>query len=750
MRSIAFVLLVCSLGNSLADAQVSDPRPELAELRDRKELGEIGRVLGRLGRPDPIAEIRRVLRNLGAPDAELRDFDKKTRKALKLARRRRGVPKAIVDRLRQVAAKLASRLPKLGEDERADLAFEIVALDASNAAAQKALDHSLVDGVWRDAEGHARSKRVAEIRAAVRRAMDFDPKFEVVETTHPLHKQLGHGKSLELRLGKLKIFSTLPRERSTTIVRNAMRAHALGEWLVSNKFEVRCAREDCTWVIIESAEDYEKAVVEAVKGGHLDSAHVEDAKHWVCFHDSRGWTTVDHTSDSYAQRTLVSQFVGRRDLVPFIRAGLCNWVCETVLGQPAIDIVVFETESQGKTASKVVRKTKRVAAETYRKAGSYGRREWMKWLVETGTSPGLVSLFVDQAGRLRGKELTKCTLLVEYWIELGPMLQLVADLSRGEDKSGPAFVPFFVGATGSKLEDFEADWREWLLGTPPSLVDRLARKEPSAKESARARDALRYLSKIRHRAYAGEHMQEYYEVESLEPKSTPLFDPALSAKALQLAEHLDKAGSIEQSEAVLAELDSMKPSGAWRLAAGLVDLTSTGPKASIDRWMGSALHRANLLDPALVGIGWAESRDVVVCDASSLMGGSVGYWAITWPAHKASDIPRTHARVDMLPVVKKKATQLGYPISLHLSYAVARGKGFDVKLELRAGTSGGKKVDCWFSTPSKPLNRQAVPRRTWYLVPKAPLEPNTTYHVRGTILGPEVYNLRWFFKTRAK
>src|SRR5262249_52469612 len=62
----------------------------------------------------------------------------------------------------------------------------------------------------------------------------------------------------------------------------------------------------------------------------------------------------------------------------------------------------------------------------------------------------------------------------------------------------------------------------------------------------------------------------------------------------------------------------------------------------------------------------------------------------------------------------------------------------------------GKEVDFWVSTPEKPLNPNK-PLRSIYLVPREPLNPETTYEVTisAEVLG-EPWNRSWKFTTAKK
>ena len=454
-------------------------------------------------------------------------------------------------------------------------------------------------------------------------------------------------------------------------------------------------------------------------------------------------------SDLYSQAMLLSDFADSRKMPNFLAAGLCNWTSETMLGDKMPDIVVFETEEARTIAATKAKRTNRVDPATYRKAGTYGGREWMKWLVSQGSAPGMPACFVDELGKLRGKELVKCTLVAEHWIETGSLIRLIRALNRGEDKSGFAFVKVFEQATDLKIAEFEEDWQRWLMGSEPSLVERIT-PEPTTKLDPNTEKALSHLEQLRKLAFAGEHMREHYAADSLVERAAIHYHADLSAQALRLAEHLAEKDAATDDDSVAkaeASLDELRAGGSWRVAPELIDLASGGAKESIDFWMASIYQRASLLDPSLLGIGFAKSGVVAIADAGSLVNDAEGFWAITWPPNKAKRVPIRHAELSPNPVPSVEPGTLGYPITLHLGPDVLKGLGFKVQLELHRDRRTGPLVDCWDVDAEQADEPTLGTRRVWSLIPKAPLVRGKSYHVRAVIHGVETWTLRWSFRT---
>lgn len=357
-------------------------------------------------------DLRRVLRNLGASSTLLSKNDAQCARVLGKRKKPRALRARSLEALRALVKELAARLPRLGEDARFDLAFELVTLDSSCADAHRALGRKLVRGVdgredWLDEEQQKRRARIDELRAAVRKVTAREPEVEVREVEEPVHQTLDRGASVELRHGKIRFVSPLPETRSRTIFRNALRTAALMEFLISGKLEVHRAREGYRSVLVDNRADYESSIDRAQIDGGIDAARATHAKSWSCYHDKRGYTLQRLYSDIFASALLCYHYSYSRDMAPFFRAGLCTWACEAVLGRPMPDVVVQRRERVGATGVSRERRTGEIDPVTYRDAGTYGRRKWLEWLVATGAAPSIVECFEVEIGKIRGKELAK-------------------------------------------------------------------------------------------------------------------------------------------------------------------------------------------------------------------------------------------------------------------------------------------------------------------------------------------------------
>ena len=139
-------------------------------------------------------------------------------------------------------------------------------------------------------------------------------------------------------------------------------------------------------------------------------------------------------------------------------------------------------------------------------------------------------------------------------------------------------------------------------------------------------------------------------------------------------------------------------------------------------------------------VSWGLHKDIAVLDSGSLAGPWPYESIAVWPPPGAIDVPRRFEAEIPNPVPGADQSQWGYPITLQtfgLDYPP------DVKLTL---FDGGKKVDCFYSTPVKPTNPEIAPKGAYCLIPKRVLDPKTTYEARAynPILKE---NLSWSFKT---
>ncbi|MCA8970581.1 MAG: hypothetical protein KDC95_12380 [Planctomycetes bacterium] len=752
---------------ALCACVVAAPQEELASKSQREAIAKIRLELASLGQRDAVVGLRRSLRNLGAKSDELEESDGACTKALAKRRAPKAVPKRVVMSIEKIVDDLGSRLNELEGDSKIQLAFEVLAFDSRHAAANAVLGRERVevDGriFWWDEEDKKREARRDEIRAAVLTAKRFDPEIEVETSTHEVLEGLGEKDCLRLRFENLSFFTVLEEKRAVAILRDAMRAAAFGEWLISGRSEVERAESGYTWVLVDG-DDYAAVVDSAAKSKGIDPKNAPHAKRWASFHDRRGWEVLRHEDDEYVKTLCVVDLLWGRRMPPFLRAGLCNWSCEAVIGAKMPDIVQVETEHVDGTKASMLRLTGGIDPATYRRAGTYGTREWMSWLVQQGSAPSIVECFTAQMGDLRGKELVKSTLVVEHWAESGPILELLRPLARGHIKdgvfqAGADYVPYFERATELTIAEFESDFRRWLLGPPPSLLECCSLEEEYEFDKE-ATKALEDWNDLRKRAFGGELMKTVFTVPDLAARPALHLHPdlcrataVLAKKVIEQVRRGERVGFDLEEDQGMRELLMVGPRGRWGVAPPLVDFATSVPADSFEEWLANPYTRRAILDPDLLAVGWARDKDVAVADAASLVDVDVDssksdtMWALPWPSPDARGVPRSLGRVGPSPLPGTDPADLGLVISLHVGAGIPSGAEFGVAMEARLDKTDGDLLDCHFSTPSAPTNPEWAPPRYWFLIPKEPFPRGRTIHVTAKLTGRNNKTLRWSFRT---
>ncbi|MCB9919121.1 MAG: hypothetical protein H6832_12025 [Planctomycetes bacterium] len=751
----------------LCTGLVAGPRADLATKAQRDGLAKIRLDLASLGQRESVVALRRSLRNLGAKDDELAVSDAACSKALSRRPTPKSVPRRIVDAIRKSVEDLAGGLSSLDGDSKIELAFEVLALDSQHAAANAIIGRERVeldgDVHWWDEEDKKRETRRAEIRGAVLAAKRFDPKIEIETSTHRVLEALGEEDCSLLRFGKVAFYTVLDQKRAAAILRDALRAAAFGEWLISGRVEVQREDEGITWVLVDD-EDYAAVVDAAAQKKGIDAAIKDHVKRWAGFKDLRGWNVKLHSDDDYVKTLFVVDLLWGRRMPPFLRAGICNWACEAVIGAKMPDIVKVETEQVEGTKASMLRLTGGVDPATYRRAGTYGRRAWLKWLTEQGSAPSIVECFCSQMGDVRGKELVKSTLVVEHWAEAGPMLELLRPLARGHVKdgvfqSGADYVPHFERAADLTIAEFESDFKRWLLGPEPSILDR-CRVDEEYEFDRGSISALDAWNDVRSRAFGGELLKTVYTVPDLTKRPALHLHPALCRATTVLATKVteqvrtgERDGVELEDDRGLRELLTAGPRGRWGVTAPLVDFEASTPAGTLEEWLANPYARRAILDPDLLAVGWASHKDVAVADAASLVelvddvSRDDAMWALPWPSPGARGVPTRPANSLISPIPGVKHDEIGYPISLHIGPGVPSGSDFGIEFEARLDKADGQFLDCHVSTPSAPTNPEWAPQRYWILIPKEPLPRGREVHVSAKLAGRHNRTVRWSFRT---
>jgi hypothetical protein len=353
---------------------------------------------------------------------------------------------------------------------------------------------------------------------------------------------------------------------------------------------------------------------------------------------------------------------------------------------------------------------------------------------------------LDQEGKITGDDRLKCTFVVEFLNEHGELLSLGEKTRIGTREA-------FENAWGAPFAAFEERWKLWLLGSPPSILDRLERVKPPCASPAEAELVLR-LNDLRRRCFEGSVCGDTQPARigastaDLAAFDAVEIDASLSEGAAKHARYLKKNPSQLRAWPDAHEEWPDRPEFSTEgsragMNAVIVPDVST-PEAALTAWLGTFYHRLPLLHPGLMRVGWASNDQLSVMDAGSLTMPVFGSWHVVWPHHGMTDVPRMF-EPELPPPVPGAEGLLGYPVTLQVGAQSADESPPSIVLELREGTPAGPKVECRVSSPSQPSNPDVAVTDAWCLIPMAPLKRLTTYHASAEWSTGR--RIEWSFKT---
>jgi uncharacterized protein YkwD len=174
------------------------------------------------------------------------------------------------------------------------------------------------------------------------------------------------------------------------------------------------------------------------------------------------------------------------------------------------------------------------------------------------------------------------------------------------------------------------------------------------------------------------------------------------------------------------------------------------PLLALDSWVGSYLRP--LLNPYArsVGLGIAHSADgqclCVLDPGYRAPAQGAGRTVILFPAEGQTEVPGSYGGYDESLVLPRDAGRGPAGAAVTASFPFGT-QVKDVTARLADGT--GAAVDCWLSTPDKPV-ATAYPQASICLLPKAPLRPGTHYTARMTAqVAGRPWQATWRFTTTA-
>ena len=718
-----------------------DPLADLDLKKERTAVRKLAETLAKSGRTFSVKAAREEFARLGASEKELAQLQEKTNKALlgaKPPRNARAAEKQL-DKDRAAIAKaadaLASRAAELDGEAQAALSRIAVRLDGGCAAARELLGHTQdADGVWRSERERAlwtfRNEFATAISAA--RAREFE--LEALEPEDTLLVEVAQGPVSAWGYRDLRMEGEMSPEGLARCVQGVLRATAVSNWICTGELEP--AIGGFSIVMTPSGGPWARYLDGAVAGGHLSpeerTASAAVTGTWQV--PSRrggsfaGWY-VANTRESLVEsvfkvdRSLLAGETSReawdrlwKNSSPhapyWVSAGLTNLVGLAVLDN-TWNVIPFE-EGSPADGSLVD-----AAGNELETSGHLMllplARDWMADEVAAGRTMPLTELIRSQPNALTSRRLLQLTFTVEF---LAARDGLDAVLARYREAVGPegpkgptALMAALAPMLGQPVEDFEAEWAEWMLagGAAPTVAGLLAAGSATAGDDD---EASLWLDAVNAYRFLGAAPNAY-------------LDPLLSAACAEYAEALD-AGE-----------EPSTPGALWAADHAVSAATALKPEEQLAQWYATVHLRAPLIRSTTTRVGVGVAGKAVVIDAVT---GSYrsGLWHAHWPPHESREMPPGHADIGPDSVPGQSNGSLGYPVTLILG--AGHGEA-DVEMSM-TGPDG--EVDCWYTSPLAPLNPDHVPAGVYALIPKEPLTGGRQYDVTARWGEAE---LQWSFIT---
>lgn len=706
-----------------------------------KLLQKAGYELGRAGHGPDLEEIAESMVQLGMEHKEVAKALSRARRAVRPGRSPAAeVPKA-AQFLRQAVAELDVLLHEGAEDEQRRRAQVLLGLDDQCEGAHRVLGHAKTEHGWSTAEAARVTARRVQIAEAVRKAYHIEVPVETSVSRHTILQGLygRDGVRVSCPTTGTELHSVLlSEEKLTRILRQTLRALALSRYLRGEAFALPQSGVQETVLALGSRADYHRAVEDCFEHGGVTYAPMRTIKLVCSFADPRGHRTACASTEASLQEELFFQFFPDAYQQAALDAGHINWVCLRFLGLPFHGVAWVDPSERStketRTSTGIDRRTRKTLLRLSR-CGLAGRRAYLRYLAARGEDPSFANCVDDGIGKIREERLLKATFVVEYlqetgefartWHETPPAMRLAdADAIRG-----------FEATVGGPMASFEKRWKEWLLpAAGGGLVQRLEASDPGEAVAPGAHEALTRLNEARRAAFGA--VRDPVEL-----------DPDLSQGCRLHARYLVLHPEVHNVwPDVHEEYPDQEGFTVEGSSAGLNSVIHHGhsrPADAVDSWLSTYFHRLPLLTSGLLRIGWGFEGGIAVLDSSSMVRVPTFICKARWPAKGARDVPLRFSPEIPNPVPGEDQSTWGYPVSLQLFEHESVESQVTLRL-YRGSVSPGNEVPCHFTSPSRPLNVELAPRGAFGLIPKAPLAPDTVYHVQVTGL-PD--NADWSFRT---
>ncbi len=744
IRMLLLPLLAATASLPPTPTPVEEPLLPVKQLRN---LGRLTEDLAEFGRSEWVEHYESILEALGEEPDVRSERSSDVAEALSEAKGDRRDRERLSKRLAQVVETAAQSLTKPSEEATVErqraLAAQLIRLDENLAVAREALGHTRTEFGWASEQELQLTRGANALEQHIAAARRLEVPVTVEPSENPVACAiLGEG-ALCARGAGLELHGTGLPEVLERRVANVARLIALGQFLLSTEEEKELRVPELLQarpaISVDSVLQFEAALISGHEQGHVtqDQLVVHRSTKLDGFHDDRGWSVLTWRPEADLMAALA--FLAKWDLFdlttqPGIQDAFLNWLCLRFLGTRKTLQYWRETtvSDAGTTAggSTEVDVLWQAASSSFQ-----GCREWVRARLEQGDRFHFGQTLRDQAGQLEGENLLVGTLVTEYLLMQDRMGGIYTSTLDRTDR-----VEAMEAALGCSLRDFDAEWTGWVRssGASRGLIQQLA-SDAGVSADPIAAVAIEHLEDYRRRAAHG--LRAFRPLQAF-----PSLSRGSQAHARYLTLHPKQQTAWPDAHEEYLDVEGFSAEGARAGLASVINFTGD-VRTSIDSWMATFYHRLPLLERHLLGIGVGVEGEVVVLDATSLVARNWFDEWIVWPPRDGKNIPCRFAPELPNPVPGEDQSNWGYPITVQMSRNKAEGRT-TLELSLHVGRGvDNPEIDCWTISPNAPHYPELAPADAWCLIPKAPLEPQTLYTIRGFCPETEIEEV-WTFETQ--
>jgi hypothetical protein len=404
--------------------------------------------------------------------------------------------------LRRALRSLERELADAQGPRREALARVLLLFDKQHAAANEALGHIAIEGVYFDPSVRTLEAERARIHEWMREVRDRKLEIHKSSAEDPLVREVYGREASVARWNNWVLRSAWTQHKAARALGEVVRSWFLMRALQGEGLGEPSALRPWNWVHFHSEGAYNRGIDFAISQGLGDAESAKASRaigNWFGYRDGE---VVHALAESDLEIALL-YFKADSLPVPFLAAGQFNWIGLHYLGA-SMPGIVYSDSGRGKDARTVSTgpdDLERAEMQRMREAGAAGARMYLRWLVSRNEDPPLHTLLEDHIGKVLGDRMLKATFVYEYLQLRGGPEELIrprAGVLRDLGKKGQR--EYLEAALGMKLEDFDKQWRAWMMPRSQGLLADLdPTPDPSAgKEGA---EVLEELERIRSAAF---------------------------------------------------------------------------------------------------------------------------------------------------------------------------------------------------------------------------------------------------------